>query len=157
VNAGDDYEYITTFATRTKGLAMMFADMGPEVVAIFIPIIAILGGCAIAVAAVIGAGKKKELEHRERVIALEKGIPLPEAQPEPVKRPAFAGRRAAGLVIFAFGIALTLGISVAESFQEGVWGLLFIFVGIGLLIAAFLDKREYMAEKQEKQQDQPPM
>jgi hypothetical protein len=137
---------------------MLFGDIGPDVVAIFIPIIAILGGCAIAVAAVIGAGKKKELEHRERVIALEKGIPLPEAPPQPVKRPAFAGRRAAGLVIFLFGIALTIGITVSESFREGVWGLLFIFVGIGLLIAAFLDKREYEEEKLEKRQgQQPPM
>ena len=133
---------------------MLFGDIGPEVVAIFIPIIAVLGGVAIAIAAVVTAGKKKELEHRERIAALEKGLPLPEAPPEPIKRPAFAGRRAAGLVIFGFGIALTIGISVAETFQEGVWGLLFIFVGIGLLIAAFLDKREYMAEKEEKKLEQ---
>lgn len=130
---------------------MLFGDIGPEMVAVFIPIIAVLGGCAIAVAAVVTAGKKKELEHRERLAALEKGIPLPEAPPQPLKRPAYSGRRAAGLIIFGFGIALTIGISVSESFEEGVWGLLFIFVGIGLLIAAFLDKREYEAEKREKQ------
>jgi hypothetical protein len=136
---------------------MVFGDINPAVVAIFIPIIALLGGVAIAIAAVVTHGKKKELEHRERVAAMEKGLPLPQLPPEPVKRPAYSGRRAAGLIIFGFGIALTIGISVSESFEEGVWGLLFIFVGLGLLIAAYLDKREYEAEKREKARAQPPV
>ena len=129
---------------------MLFADIGPEVVAIFIPIIFVLGGIAVAITAVITSGKKKELQHRERLAALEKGMALPEPEPK-VKKPAYSGRRAGGLVIFGFGIALTIGISVSESFREGVWGLLFIFVGLGLLIAAFLDKREYIEEKLEEE------
>jgi hypothetical protein len=129
---------------------MLFADIGPEVVAVFIPIIFVLGAIAVAIAAVIVNGKKKELQHRERVIALEKGIALPEPEPK-VKKPAYSGRRAGGLVIFGFGIALTIAISVANTFQEGVWGLLFIFVGLGLLIAAALDKREYEQEKAEQE------
>jgi hypothetical protein len=131
---------------------MLFADIGPQVVAVFIPIIFVLGGIAVAIAAVVVSGKKKELEHRERVIALEKGIALPEPEPQ-VKKPAYSGRRAGGLVIFGFGLALTISISVAESFHEGVWGLLFIFVGLGLLIAAALDKREYEQEKAESERN----
>ncbi len=132
---------------------MFFNAIGPEVIAIFIPILTVLGGVLIAITAVIVNGKKKELEHRERIVAMEKGIALPEPE-KVIKKPAFSGRRAAGLVILSFGIALTIGISVAESFHEGVWGLLFIFVGIGLLIAAFLDKREYEQEKREKKAEQ---
>jgi hypothetical protein len=56
-------------------------------------------------------------------------------------------------VIFGFGIALTIGISVQETFQEGVWGLLFVFVGAGLLIAAALDKKEYDAEMRKKESE----
>lgn len=129
---------------------MLFGNIGPEVVAIFIPIMAVLGGVLIAITAIITQGRKKDLEHRERIVALEKGIALPEPVPQ-VKKPAYSGRRAAGLVILGFGIALTISISTAESFQEGVWGLLFVFVGVGLLIAAALDKKEYEAEKLEKE------
>jgi hypothetical protein len=132
---------------------MLFADISPETVAVFIPIIFVLGGIAVAITAVITNAKKKELKHRERLVAMEKGIVLPEPEPK-VKRPAYAGRRAGGLVIFGFGLALTIGLSVSESFQEGVWGLLFIFVGLGLLIAAFLDKREYEQEKMEVERQQ---
>jgi hypothetical protein len=132
---------------------MFFNSIGPEVVAIFIPILVVVGGVLISITAVIANGKKKELEHRERVVALEKGIALPEPE-RVVKKPAFSGRRAAGLVIFGLGLALTIALSVAESFHEGVWGLLCMFVGLGLLIAAFLDKREYEQEKREKQAEQ---
>lgn len=129
---------------------MLFATMNPATVAVFIPIIFVLGGIAVAIAAVVVSGKKKELEHRERLVALEKGLSLPDPEPT-VKKPAYSGRRAGGLVIFGFGIALTIGISVSEGFENGVWGLLFIFVGLGLLIAAFLDKREYEQEKAESE------
>jgi uncharacterized membrane protein HdeD (DUF308 family) len=130
---------------------MLFADMGPATVAVFIPVIFVLGGIAVAITAVIVNGKKKELEHREKLAAMEKGLPLPEPAQE-IKKPSYSGRRAGGLVILGFGLALTIGLSVAETFEEGVWGLLFIFVGIGLLIAAFLDKREYEEERAKRDQ-----
>lgn len=135
---------------------MLFASVGPEVIAVFIPIIVVLGGVLIAITAVITHGKKRELEHKERLFSIEKGIPLPDPEPT-VKKPAYSGRRAGGLVLFGFGIALTIGITVSESFEEGVWGLLFIFVGLGLLIAAFLDKREYDAEVAKKEREGQPM
>lgn len=135
---------------------MLFGDVRPEAVAIFIPIIAVLGGVLIAITAIISHGRKRDLEHRERLAALEKGIPLPDPTPV-VKKPAYSGRRAGGLVIFAFGIALTIGISVQEGFQEGVWGLLFVFVGAGLLIAAALDKKEYEAEMRKKEREAGPL
>ena len=132
---------------------MFFNAIAPEVVAIFIPILFVLGGVLIAITAVIANAKKRELEHRERVVAMEKGILLPEPE-KTVKKPAFSGRRAAGLVIFGLGLALTIALSVAESIHEGVWGLLCMFVGLGLLVAAFLDKREYEQEKREKKMEE---
>jgi hypothetical protein len=132
---------------------MLFSNIRPETIAVFIPIIAVLGGVLIAITSIIAGGRKKDLEHRERLVALEKGIALPEPTPQ-LKRPAYSGRRAAGLVMLFFGVALTIGISTSESWEEGVWGLLFVFTGLGLLIAAALDKKEYEAEKRKQEQMQ---
>ena len=121
---------------------MFFSLMDAATVAIFIPIISVVGGVAIAIVAIIVAGKKKDLEHRERLVAMEKGIALPEP-PEEVRKPSHQGRRAAGLVIAGIGIALTLGLYAEDGFRTGVWGLIPLLIGVGLLIASVLDKREY--------------
>jgi len=132
-----------------------FGHIGPETVAIAIPIFSVIGGVAIAITAIIMGGKKKELEHRERLQAIEKGVPLPE-EPRKEKRPVYSARRAGGLVMFGIGAALTIGMWVAGGAIAGVWGFVPLFIGIGLLIAARLDKQEYEAavrdEKQERSQ-----
>jgi hypothetical protein len=103
----------------------------------------------IAITAVIVKGRNKDLEHRERLMAMEKGIALPEPRME-IRRPAYSGRRVAGLMILGFGLALTIALWTVEGAKAGTWGLLFVFTGIGLLIAAALDKREYEAAKREE-------
>lgn len=126
-----------------------FGYIGPEHIAIFIPILAVLGGILIAITAVIVGGRKKDLEHRERLIALEKGIPLPEPPQKEIKK-AYSGRRAGGLVLTGIGLALWISISVAEGGDEGIWGIIPLFIGLGLLIASFFDKREYDREMAER-------
>jgi len=127
----------------------VFGSIGPEHIAIFIPILAVLGGVLIAITAVIVGGRKKDLEHRERMIALEKGIPLPEAPVKEAKK-TYSGRRASGLVLAGIGLSLWIALSTAEGAEEGVWGLIPLFIGLGLLIASFFDKREYDREQAEK-------
>ena len=121
----------------------MFASISPEHIAVLIPIIAVLGGVCIAIAGIIVAGRKKDLEHKERLVAMEKGIPLPEPEPEE-KKPVHSARRASGLVMFGIGLALTIALAVTPDAQEAWgWGLIPLFIGVGLIIAAVLDKREY--------------
>ena len=127
----------------------VFGNIGPETVAIFIPILAVLGGVLIAITGIIVGGRKKDLEHRERMVAIEKGIPLPEAPVKEAKK-TYSGRRASGLVLTGIGLSVWIAISAAEGPEEGVWGLIPLFIGVGLLIAAFFDKREYDAEQAEK-------
>jgi len=129
-----------------------FLSLDPEVVAISIPILAVCGGVLIAITAIIANGRKKEQEHRERLLALEKGIPLPPAAQEAVERPKFSNRRANGLVMTGIGLALTIAMGVADGADTGVWGLIPLFIGIGLLIAGAIDKREY-DEKQRADRD----
>ncbi len=121
-----------------------------EVVAVFIPIIGVLGGVFIAVTAVVMNGRRKELEHRERILAMEKGMPIPTPAVE-TERPKYSGRRANGLVLTGIGLALTIAMTAQEGFTDGgMWGLIPMFIGIGLLIAGALDKREWDAQQQQR-------
>ena len=73
--------------------------------------------------------------------------PYPAQAIEP-ERPKYSGRRANGLVMTGIGLALTIALSGEEGFADGgVWGLIPMFIGIGLLIAGSLDKREWDAQQ----------
>lgn len=119
----------------------MFGLLRPETLAIMIPIVTIIGGIAVAIVAIIMSGRKKELEHRERLTAMEKGVTLPETSLEP-KRPAHLQNRSAGLVMTFLGIALTIAIWVPAGAEGGVWGLIPLAIGIGLLVSSTLEKKE---------------
>jgi len=122
----------------------IFGWIEAEVVALAIPILVVLGGVAIAMTAISVNGRRKELEHRERIIAMEKGLTVPAAPPAPeVERPKFSNRRANGLVLTGVGLALTIAMWTQDGSEAGVWGLIPLFIGIGLLVAGAIDKREY--------------
>lgn len=125
----------------------IFGWIDPEVIAVFIPILAVLGGVMIAISAVIMNGRRKELEHRERILAMEKGLPVPVPAVER-ERPKYSGRRTNGFVMVGVGLALTIALSADQGFSDGgVWGLIPLFIGIGLLIAGSMDKREWEAQQ----------
>jgi uncharacterized protein DUF6249 len=117
-------------------------SIGPDTIALSIPILAVCGGVLIAITAIIVKGRKEEQEHRERVVAMEKGI-LPPPPPQEVEKPKYSSRRANGLVMTGIGLALTVAMSVADGVESGVWGLIPLFIGIGLLVAGAIDKREH--------------
>ena len=116
-----------------------------------IPIVAIIGGITLAIIRSLGQQRLAELERRERIAAIERGV-------DPAKLPpatspyayenggAYAygsrTRRAhglciGGLVVTAVGISLMIGLRVAEP-REGHWaiGTMPLLVGFALLIAA---------------------
>jgi hypothetical protein len=106
-----------------------------------------MGGVLVAISAVVMNGRRKEFEHRERILAMEKGLPVPGPVVEP-ERPKYSGRRTNGFVMAGIGLALTIALSAEEGFADGgVWGLIPLFIGIGLLIAGTLDKREWDAQR----------
>jgi hypothetical protein len=55
--------------------------MRPDIIGVFIPIVAIIMGCSIAIVSIWAEHKRKsqvlEQNHRERLNAIEKGIELP--------------------------------------------------------------------------------
>jgi hypothetical protein len=132
---------------------MLFANVQPETIAIMIPIVAILGTFAIVIVAIVVEGRKKDLAHKERLFALEKGLPLPEL-PEKKEKPVYATRRAWGLVWFGLGLAVTIGLATNPESSEvnaWAWGLIPTFIGAGLLIAAVLDKKEWEQRRSEEE------
>lgn len=125
----------------------LFADLWTaETLAVFIPLGAMMGGVIIAILAVLAAGRKKELEHKERLVAMEKGVELPQPV-KPEVRPAYKSNRTAGFVMTLLGIALTIAIWAVAGVEGGVWGLVPLAIGIGLLIAASIEKKEAEAEQ----------
>jgi hypothetical protein len=113
----------------------------PESIAVMIPIISIMGGVLIAIVAIIMEAKKKELTHQERLVAMEKGIEIPTPPKEP-ERPAYLKNRSAGLVMTLLGIALVIAIWVPAGAVGGVWGLIPLAIGIGLLVSSAMERKE---------------
>jgi len=117
-----------------------------HVIPFFIPIIAIVMGIGIGMLALWIDYQKKarmiELNHKERLFALERGIELP---PLPAdcftsgeRKEAPADRRASslrwGLMWLLLGAALAVAIGFNNSMEEATWALLPVAVGIAQLI-----------------------
>ncbi len=126
------------------------------IVALSIPIVAIIGGITAGIIRTLGRQRLIELAQRERIAAIERGVdpaklaPLPVAalddEPETWSMSQFERdrRRAQGLMIggivtFAVGIGLMAFLSVMEE-HGNAWavGIIPASVGIALLLSAFL-------------------
>lgn len=113
----------------------------PGIVALLIPIIAVLGGMALAIVSVIMKGKEEELKHKERIIAMEKGMAVPE-MPKEEKRTSFSRYRTWGLVMTLLGLALIAQKLVSGNSSAMTGGIIVAAIGIGLLLAAWFEKRD---------------
>ena len=120
---------------------MQAAFLTTETFALTIPLFSIFGGVSIAIVAIIMAGRKKELVHKERLLALEKGIELP-GEPIEHKRESYLSNRTGGLVMAMIGTTLTIALWTVAGSVGGVWGLIPFGIGVGLLISAALEKKE---------------
>jgi hypothetical protein len=131
----------------------MNAWITPSHLGLLIPILFVCGSIVVAIVAIIVQGRNKDLEHRERLIAMEKGIPLPEPpaaciKPAKPQRPIHSLRRSWGLVFVGIGIALFTILASLAGLKYGAWGMLPLLIGAGLITGAVLDKKEF--EEREK-------
>jgi cadmium resistance protein CadD (predicted permease) len=127
-----------------KGARMYPFSINPNVVAVFIPILIVLGVFAVVITSVIVNSKHKELAHKERILAMDKGIAIPE-EPPVVRRPAYLTIRAWGFVLTLLGVALIIALWVTAGGKAGVWGLLPTAIGIAMLFAASRERSESTA------------
>ncbi|MCF7810980.1 hypothetical protein K9N50_08315 [bacterium] len=115
------------------------------IVALMIPIIAIILGNAMVVLVVYFivqyANKRKQFEHDERMLAIEKGANIPIAPPKE-KNPYIWP-----FVFMGAGLALFIGLLAAG--DEWYWGLAFMLIGGGMLAARLLAAKQKKAKENE--------
>jgi hypothetical protein len=122
--------------------------MGPEIIGVFIPIVAIIMGCSIAIVSIWGEHKRKaqalEQNHRERMSAIEKGIELPPLPRELVREGNSNGPSTAspekslrsGIMLVLIGVLLYFAIKGIEADEVALFGLIPAAVGVANLVYA---------------------
>jgi hypothetical protein len=118
-----------------------------QLLALMIPIVAIVMGIGLAMLGLVFDYRRKremyELQHKERMAAIEKGMEVPPLAADFVqvrKRPATPGellRR--GLILLFVGLALVVAMSYEEH-ELSWWGLLPAAVGLAYLVSYFVER-----------------
>ncbi len=131
-------------------------DFGMIAWPFLIPIVAIIGGITASIVSTIVKARVRELEIRERIAMIERGlVPPPEVDPrgferamyraERVQWSAGAGRhRRLGITLLGVGFGLMLLIGVAgNSPQEGVGvGGFLVILGVAFFINSLFELRQ---------------
>jgi hypothetical protein len=116
-------------------------NFDPGVVALLIPILAVIGGIALAIVGIITKSREEELKHKERIVAMEKGLPVPE-MPKEERRTHFSRHRTWGLVLTFLGLALIAQRLFSGNETAGTGGIIVAAIGIAFLCASWLDRRD---------------
>jgi uncharacterized membrane protein len=115
-----------------------------HILPVFIPIVAIIMGVGVAMLAIWTNYKRKsemfELHHKERLLAIERGMEVPSLPEEFFK--AASGKLVAspndrlrhGLIWLLVGVALMIALALNRSLESAAWGLLPVAVGLANLI-----------------------
>jgi hypothetical protein len=121
---------------------MVVGSSDPASMAMLIGLAFVVGSFAVIIIIVLVTVRsrraKAEMLHRERMLALEKGVPIP---PDYLESPRRKRPYVAGLIWAGIGLgAVVWGIVEGES-DANAWGLIPFFVGIALLIGDWLSSR----------------
>jgi hypothetical protein len=117
--------------------------MNTETIAIFIPILAIVMGFGTAAAGIITRHRQQlqrvELQHKERVIAMDKGLELPpELAAAEIRRPRYLLK---GLVWTFGGVAAYFPLDSLAGSDEAMLALVPVAIGLAYLVFYFVQGR----------------
>jgi hypothetical protein len=122
--------------------------MRPDIIGVFIPIVAIIMGCSIAIVSIWAEHKRKsqvlEQNHRERLNAIEKGIELPplplsltqEGNSNGPSTATPAKSLRAGIMLTLIGGLLFFAIGRVGAEEVALFGLIPAAVGVANLVYA---------------------
>jgi hypothetical protein len=131
--------------------------MNEEVVAVFIPIVAIIMSLSIPIVLAIVDYRRKrdivEANHKERMAAIERGMELP-ALPESFYQSIKPARRSSyllpGLVWLFVGLGIFVALGAIAGADVRMFGLIPAGVGLALLIYHFVEGRKLPLAGQDK-------
>jgi hypothetical protein len=121
--------------------------MGPEVIGPLIPIVAIVMGIGIGMQSIWVEHKRKsqllEQFHKERMAALDKGMPLPELDRRLVAMdenspPTAAKAYRNGIMMFLIGVVLFFALDQLLGMRLSLFGLIPAAIGIANLVYGVL-------------------
>jgi hypothetical protein len=123
--------------------------MNEDVIAVFIPIVAIIMSLSIPIVyAIVDYRRRRDIveaHHKERLAAIERGMELP-ALPESVYQSLKPARRSSyllpGLVWLFVGIGLFIALGAVAGEDVRYFGLIPAGVGAALLIYYFVEGRK---------------
>jgi hypothetical protein len=125
--------------------------MDPAVIGVFIPIVAIVFGIGIGMIAIVVNHRQRalrmELRHKERLVAMDKGLELPPELQDPALDPATTRPRhlLRGLIWTFAGIALAAMLYNLAGDEEAWIGGIPLSVGLGYLVFYFVEGRKESA------------
>ena len=131
--------------------------MNEEVVAVFIPIVAIIMSLSIPIVfAIVDYRRRRDIveaNHKERLAAIERGMELP-ALPESFYQSIKPARRSSyllpGLVWLFVGIGIFIALGAIAGHDVRMLGLIPAGVGLALLIYHFVEGRKLPLAGQDK-------
>jgi hypothetical protein len=131
--------------------------MNEEVVAVFIPIVAIIMSLSIPIVfAIVDYRRRRDIveaNHKERLAAIERGMELP-ALPESFYQSIKPARRSSyllpGLVWLFVGIGIFVALGAIAGDDVRMLGLIPAGVGLALLIYHFVEGRKLPLTGQDK-------
>jgi hypothetical protein len=120
--------------------------MDVDVMAIFIPLFAIVFGIGVAIVAIISKHREKlqraDLRHKERLAAIEKGLELPPELEQPENGDMRgSGALRSGLIGLGVGIVLYFALDRVAGDDVALFGLIPAAVGLANLIFYFIETR----------------
>ncbi|MBZ0263430.1 DUF6249 domain-containing protein [bacterium] len=117
----------------------MFDVQPVAIIGVMIPIVAMITGLIIVLFAMNKAHRTRELEHKERIYAMEQGYPLPMKSPQRKSQYPFAWP----FIMMGAGLGLILIYVFADADVEAIgFGLILLFIGIGLFLSRFVGVRK---------------
>lgn len=121
--------------------------MDTDILAMMIGLVAVLGTFVVVIvivlAALRGRRNRTEMLHRERMLALEKGLPVPMDLDSPRHRRPYV----VGLIWAGIGLGIVIWGAIEGESDLNAWGLIPFFVGVALLIG------DYVASRRERKSD----
>ncbi|MDD5088966.1 MAG: DUF6249 domain-containing protein [bacterium] len=122
--------------------------MDTDTLAMLIGLVAVLGTFVVVIVIVLAALRSRrirnEMLHRERMLALEKGVPVPmDYADSPRHRRPYV----VGLIWAGIGLGIIIWGSIEGESDINAWGFIPLFVGVALLIG------DYVASRRERKND----